>query len=123
MDRVTYDVQLKRRKGAWVASVPGLPSDSPRVRTRLLANVAAEMITELAEYLGVPATQVEVRVPSPGKSPRRKLRERITHGAVQLVGGAVALSGLYAWAGADATLLAAGIAIAAVATGKEAGWL
>lgn len=123
MDRVTYNVQLKRRKGAWVASVPELPGDSPRVRTRLLGNVAAEMITELAEYLGVPATQVEVRVSSPGKSPRRKLRERVTAGAVQLFGGGVLLSGVYLAAGEAATLIAAGIGIAAVATGKEAGWL
>jgi hypothetical protein len=123
VDGITYDVQVKRRRGRWVATVPALPGDAPKIETRVLSNVAADMIVEIAEYLGVPPTQIDVRVPHPGKRVRRPLRERVTHGAVQLMGGAVALSGLYAWAGVEATLIAAGIGIAAVATGKEAGWL
>jgi hypothetical protein len=123
MDAVTYDVQVRRRRGRWVASVPALPGDAPKINTSALGNVAADMIEALAEYLGVPATQIDVRVPHPRKATRTPLRTRVTHGAVQLAGGGVALAGLYAWAGTAATLLAAGIGIAAVATGKEAGWL
>lgn len=123
MDGITYDVQVKRRRGQWVASVPALPSDAPKIKTHALGNVAADMIVELAEYLGVPATQIEVRVPHPRKTTRRSLRDRFTHGAVQLVGGGVLLSGVYLAGGATATLITAGVGIAAVATGKEAGWL
>lgn len=123
MDAITYDVQVRRRKGKWIATVPALPDDAPRIVTSALGDVAAEMITELAEYLGVPATQLDVRVPHPVKVPRPRLRDRVTHGAVQLTGGGVLLSGVYLAAGGAATLIAAGIGIAAVATGKEAGWL
>lgn len=123
MDRITYDVQVRRRKGKWVASVPALPADAPKIVTSALGNVAADLIVELSEYLGVPATQVEVRVPTPARPTRAPLRDRITHGAVQLAGGGTLLGGVYLAAGAAATLIAAGIGVVAVATGKEAGWL
>lgn len=123
MQEKTYNVQLKRRKGRWVATVPDLPADAPTITTSALGNLSADMTVELAEYLGVHESMLNVRVPHPVRPERPRLRDRVTHGAVQLTGGGVLLSGVYLAAGAAATLIAAGIGIAAVATGKEAGWL
>lgn len=123
MDGKTYDVRLRRRKGRWLADVPELPADAPVLNVSALGDVAAEMITELSLYLGVPASMIDVRVPHPTRRTRVPLRQRLTHGVVQAAGGTAVLSGVYLAAGLAATLITAGVGIAAVATGKEAGWL
>jgi hypothetical protein len=123
MEAKTYDVQLRRHRGRWEASVPALPRDAPRVVAAGLGNVAPDMIVELSSYLGVDPSTLSVRVPHPVRPVRRRLRERATHGVVQLAGAVVGLIGLYVAAGPAATLIASGVGVAAVATGKEAGWL
>lgn len=118
-----YKAQLKRRRGRWIAYVPELPGDSPRVELDRLDNVEIEVIVQVAGYLGVNPSLVGVRVDHPVRAPRKPWRERLSMGAVQLGGAVGALGGLYLAAGAAATLIAAGVATVAAATGKEAGWI
>jgi len=118
-----YEIEIKRRRGRWVAYAPDLPADSPRVELEKLNNVDIQMIVEIAAYLGVNPALVAVKSAHPTRPPRVPLWQRSPLGFAQLVGGAVALGGLYTAAGVAATLIAAGISVVAVAAGKEAGWL
>lgn len=123
MDAKTYDARVRRRRGVWEVRAPGLPADAPVVRVAQLDNAAPELIEALAGYLGVDPSTLAVRVPHPVRTPRVPLRARLSAGAAQLTGGGVLLAGIYTAGGAAATLIAAGVGVVAVATGKEAGWL
>lgn len=123
MDARKYEARVRRRRGAWEVSAPELPADAPVVRVAQLGNAAAELIEALSEYLGVDPSSLAVTVPHPVKRGRAPLRSRLSAGAAQLAGAGVLLTGVYAAAGAAATLIAAGVSVVAVATGKEAGWL
>lgn len=123
MQHRTYDVRVRRRRGRWVASVPELPADAPRVTTDLLGNVAPDMIAALSGYLGVHETLISVQVPHPVRPARRRWRDRVTMGVLQIGGSAIALTGVYHAVGAAATLITGGIGVVAAAALKEAGRL
>lgn len=123
MQEHEYRVAIRRRRGRWVAWIPELPADSPRVELDRLDNVEIEVITRVAGYLGVNPGLVGVTARHPTRPPRVPLHRKISMGTVQLGGAVGVLGGLYLAAGAAATLIAAGIATVAAATGKEAGWI
>lgn len=120
MNRITYATRVRRVRDAWEISVPDLPG-GPRVRTKTLGNAAPLLIHNIADYLGVVPDVIDVDVALPRREQRRTVRSLVTAGAVQLSGGALALSGLYLVAGAAYTLIATGIASAALAVLKESG--
>lgn len=120
MDRITYATQVRRVRDAWEISVPDLPG-GPRVRTKTLGNAAPLLIMEVADYLGVVPDVIDVDVVLPRREARPGWRERVTASAVQLSGGVLALSGLYLVAGAAYTLIATGLASAALAALRESG--
>ena len=121
MNEITYQTQVRRRRGKWRVSVPALPADAPIITTDKLANVAPALILEIAEYLGVNPSLISVDVRTPAKTRRRGLRARLTTTAVQAYGGLGALAGVYLAAGSAATLIAAGATAVALGTLRELG--
>jgi hypothetical protein len=120
MDRITYATQVRRRRDRWEISVPDLPG-GPVVTTKTLGNAAPLLIMEVADYLGVVPDVIDVNVALPRREARPGWRERVTASVVQLSGGVLALSGLYLVAGAAYTLIATGLASAALAALRESG--
>ncbi len=121
MERHHYSTRVVRRRGKWRVTVPDLPADAPKVDTDHLGHAAPELIMSVAQYLGVNPTLVEVTVDLPARPARRTWRDRVTHTAVQVWGGSVALSGVYLAAGLAATLIASGVVLAALGVLKESG--
>lgn len=121
MNEVTYQTEVRRRRGRWRVSVPALPPDAPVITTDRLANVAPLLIMDIADYLGVNPSLISVEVHTPSKRPSRGLRARITTTAVQAYGGVGVLAGVYLAAGVTATLIAAGAAAVALGTLRELG--
>lgn len=119
MEQVVYRTDVRRKRGRWRVSVPGLPGDAPVVTTRQLGNAAPLLIEQLAEYLGVSVSLVEVVIEQP--RPRKRRRAPSAQEAVQALGGVGALVGLYLLAGLAVTLITAGVAVSALAVLRESG--
>ena len=118
MQQVVYRTDVRRKRGQWHVSVPGLPRDAPVVVTRQLGNAAPVLIEQLAEYLGVSVSVVEVVIEQPRP---RKRRRGVPPPVAQVLGGLGALAGVYLLVGVAVTLITAGIAVAALATLRESG--
>lgn len=118
MEHRTYRLAVRRHRGQWRASVPELAGrDAPRFTVRKLDNLAPEAIGGIAGYLGVSPAVVDVDLTHPVK-PTRKLP---LPSLAQVAGGVVALSGVYLLAGVAATLLVAGVVVAALGVLRESG--
>lgn len=121
MREIHYATKVTRRRGKWHVSVPALPADAPVIVTEQLGNAAPLLISEVAEYLGVSVSIIDVTVEAPKRKPRARLRDRVTATLVQASGGAGAVAGLYLLAGSAVTLTVASVAAVVLGALREAG--
>ena len=113
-----FTARVARTRRGWRVSVPELPRDAPAVTVKKLDNAPALLIDAIAEYLGAAPSTISVDVPLPR---RRKRLTRPSATAVQLLGAAGALTGVYLTTGTAVTLLVTGVIATALGTLREAG--
>lgn len=118
MNPQTYSLKVRRRRGEWHATVPGLPGrDAPTFRARKISNLPADATVAIAAYLGVDPSVVHVSL----LTPTRQRRRLLTPTLAQAFGGLAALGGVYLIGGVAATLMTAGVVIAALGVLRESG--
>ncbi len=118
MNHQTYRLDVRRRRGAWHATVPDLPGrDAPTFTSAKIGNLTGLAIQGVAAYLGVDTSVVDIEM----RTPVRITRKRSLPTYAQVFGAAVALSGAYLLGGLAVTLLVTGVAITALGVLREGG--
>lgn len=116
MDYRTYRAKVRhRRDGRWRVTVPELPG-RPGITVSALGNAPALLIEQVALHLGVSRDLIGIDIGHP-----IRVRRRPTALTAQLVGAAVALSGVYGLLGWAATLCTAGVVLTALGVLREGG--